>query len=221
MTAILNNGVYNFSEAARLTQLKGSRVREWFRVRHTENGRKPIFLGEYETIDGNRAISFLDLVDVYVAGQLRDHGVSLQTLRRVYEQLKIDLDTSHPFSRKELLSEGKEVFMRGVKAEGREELEEVLTHQRVFPEFLLPFLKRIAYDEVTRLAKRWRIGEGVVIDPTICFGKPIVEAVRIPTAVLAAAYEANGKDAAAVAGWYNVQQCHVLAAVQFERKFAA
>jgi uncharacterized protein (DUF433 family) len=220
MTAILNNGVYSFAEAASLTQLQRSRVREWFRIR-SNNGRKAIFVGEYEPIGGNRAISFLDLIDVFVAGQLREHGVSLQTLRKVYARMSADLNTKHPFSRRELLSDGKKVFLRGLDEEGREELEEALTHQRVFPQFLLPFLKRIAYDEVTHLASRWRIAEAVVIDPAICFGKPVVEAVGIPTAILAAAYDANDKDAAAVADWYNVKQHQVMAAVQFEQKFAA
>ncbi len=53
------------------------------------------------------------------------------------------------------------------------------------------------------------------------FGKPIVEAVGVPTSILAAAYEANQKDAARVARWYNVQPEHVMAAVAFEGSRAA
>jgi uncharacterized protein (DUF433 family) len=60
-----------------------------------------------------------------------------------------------------------------------------------------------------------------VIDPTICFGKPIVEAVGIPTAVLAAAHQANDKDEELVGEWYNVSPSYVLAAVEFETSMAA
>jgi len=218
---ILGNGVYAFSEAARLTGLRPARVREWFRGRRMGHGIKAVFSSDYDPVDGDYAISFLDLIDVFVAGQLREHGVPLQTLRRVYATLEHDFGTKHPFCRKELLSDGKIVFLRGLDAEGREALTEVLGRQHVFPQIILPFLKRIDYGEVTKLAERWRVNDLIVIDPAICFGKPIVEPAGIPTAILAAAYRANRKDADLVADWYKVTPHYVLAAVQFERNMAA
>src|SRR4051812_7524838 len=75
----------------------------------------------------------------------------------------------------------------GLDEQGRQEVIEVLAKQRVFPEIFLPFLKRIDYDEVTEMARRWCIADLVVIDPAISLGKPIIEEVGIATAVLAAA----------------------------------
>jgi uncharacterized protein (DUF433 family) len=172
-------------------------------------------------VSGDRAISFHDLIEVFVAGQLRDRGVSLQSLRKVYHRLQKDLDTRHPFCRREVLSDGKRVFTLGLDEQGREEMIEVLTRQRVFAEILLPFLKRISYDEATKLAWRWFVADKVVIDPAICLGKPVVEPVGIATAILASAYEANDHDAERVAEWYGVHASHVLAAVDFERSLAA
>jgi hypothetical protein len=159
MTAIFNNGVYDFAEAARFTGLKRSRVREWFRIRNAGPTRRAMFVSSYAPVDGKFAISFLDMIDVFVAGQLRDHGVTLQHLRKVYQSMRVGLNTEHPFSHRELLSDGKKVFMRWEDEQGRHLLEEALTRQRAFPELLLPFLKRIDYDEASRLAKRWRIAE--------------------------------------------------------------
>jgi uncharacterized protein (DUF433 family) len=221
METMLGNGVYGYREAARLTGLKPERVREWFRTRSTSVKRPPVFSSDYKAIDGGRAISFLDLIDVFIAGQLREHGVSLQTLRGVYVRLQAELNAKHPFCRSELLSDGKIVFTRGMDDKGQEELKEVLTLQKVFPQIILPFLKRIDYGEVTELAERWHIARLVVIDPRICFGKPIVEAYSIPTTVLADAYQANGQDAERVADWFNVNAEHVLAAVEFESNMAA
>src|SRR5262249_21345886 len=153
----LGNGVYGYSEAARLTGLRSSRIREWFRDRSSRGGRESVFRSDYGPIEGSRAISFLDLIDVYVAGQLREHGVSLQTLRPVYCRLADELKTPHPFCRKELLSDGKTVFTRGMDTEGAEELLEVLTRQKVFPQIILPFLRTIDYGEISQLAVRWRI----------------------------------------------------------------
>jgi uncharacterized protein (DUF433 family) len=145
----------------------------------------------------------------------------MQNVRRVYERLAADLSVQHPFCHRELLTAGKTVLMRGLDEHGREELVEILTRQKVFPQIIVPFLHRIDYDKVRLLALRWRIAEHVVIDPNLCFGKPIVEAVGMPTAILAAAYRANADDADLIADWYNVSADDVLAAVRFERSLAA
>lgn len=221
MEAKLGNGVYGFCEAARLTGLNGERVREWFRTRNADTKRRPVFQSDYEPVNGDRAVSFFDLIDVFVVGQLREHGVSLQTLRRVYSRLQMELGAKHPFCRSELLSDGKIIFMRGMDSKGEEELKEVLTRQKVFPSIILPFLRKIDYSQISKLAERWHIAEQVVIDPSICFGKPIVEAVSIPTAILASAYRANDQDEELVGEWYNVHPKYVLAAVAFEDSMAA
>jgi uncharacterized protein (DUF433 family) len=215
MAASLGNGVYAFKDAARLTGLRPSRVREWFRGR----GRtaKPVLAGDYAPVDGDFAISFHDLIDVFVVGQLRDHGISLQTVRKVFRRMQVSLGVEHPFCRKELLTDGKTVFTQNVDPAGREHLIEVLTGQGVFPQIILPFLKKIDYDKVRLLARRWRIADAVVIDPGICYGAPVIEAVGMPTAILADAYRANGNDAHVVCEWYNVKKADVLAAVSFEK----
>lgn len=218
---VLGRGIYSLADAAALTDLKRSRIREWFRIRTQKPYRKPLFVSDYDPIDGEFAISFLDLVDVFVVGTLRDHGVTMRTLRRVYERLRRDWKVDHPFCREEIRTDGKDVFLRSTDKEGREELTEVLTRQRVFPEIIAPFLKRIDYDRVALIALRWHIATGVVVDPAICFGKPVAEGAGIPTRILAAAYQANGQDAGLVARWYNIRPEHVLAAARFEGDLAA
>lgn len=217
----IGHGVYSLAEASRLTGLRSQRAREWFLGRPSEQLRKAFFAGDYPSVLGDRAISFHDLIELFVAGQLRDHGVSLQSLRKVHRQLQKELGVRHPFCRREVLSDGKKVFTLGLDALGQHEMIEILSRQRVFAEILLPFLKRIDYDEATQLARRWMIARMVVIDPAICLGKPIVEPVGIATAILASAYDANGQNAEAVADWYGVHSSHVLAAVDFERNLAA
>ncbi len=172
-------------------------------------------------MDGDYAISFHDLIEVYVAGQLRDHGVALQTVRKVHQRLETDFHTPHPFCRQELLTDGRKVFLHGLDSEGQEQSHDALTGQGVFADILAPFLKKIDYDKAERLARKWHIASGVVLDPAICFGAPVVEEVNLPTSSLATAYRANGEDAAAVARWYGVEPRHVLAAVEFQRGLAA
>lgn len=221
MCAMLGRGVYSLSEAARLTGLKPPRVREWFLGRPSDRARKPVFRSDYQSVEGDRAISFFDLIELFVAGQLREHGVSLQNLRCVHKQLRLELETKHPFCRRDILTGHGRVFTLGLDERGRDEVIEVLSRQRVFPEVLLPFLRRIDYDEATEMARRWSIADMVILDPAIGLGKPIVEGVGIATAVLAAAYHANGRDVDLVADWFNVHSKHVMAAVKFEESLAA
>jgi uncharacterized protein (DUF433 family) len=127
----------------------------------------------------------------------------------------------HPFCRQELLTDGKTVFTQGLGPSGQDEIIDALTLQKVFPRIILPFLKRIDYEGATKLAARWRIADMIIVDPRICFGKPVVEEAGIPTTVLSAAYHANGRNADVVADWYNVHPDHVLAAAKFEGQIAA
>lgn len=217
----LGLGLYDFREAARLTRLNPTRVRRWFAPPPSESDRKPILRADYPPVGGDYAISFLDLIDVFVFGQLRAGGVSLPTLRKVYHRLQRDLGKKHPFAHARLETDGREVFLRAADRAGKDELIEVLTRQKVFPDIIAPFLKQLDYDPTTHLARLWRVADGVVLNPAVALGKPVVAGVNVKTEVLAAAYHANRRDEDAVARWYNVTPADVLTAVRFEANLAA
>jgi uncharacterized protein (DUF433 family) len=217
----LGFGIYDFREAAQLTRLNPARVRRWFAPPPSESGRAPVLKSDYPPVNGGYAISFLDLIDVFVFGQLRTGGVSLPTLRKVYKRLQQDLAQKHPFAHARLATDGREVFLRVADDAGRDELIEVLTKQKVFPEIIAPFLKQLDYDPGTHLARLWRPADGVVLNPSIALGKPVVDGAFVKTEVLAAAYRANKKNAEVVARWYNVSPADVMAAVRFEASLAA
>jgi uncharacterized protein (DUF433 family) len=221
-TTMLGNGIYSLGEAARLTGLRPQRVREWFRGR-ISTAAPTVFPGDYRPVAGHPAISFHDLVEVLVAGQLRDHGVSLPFIRRVHARLRERWQTDHPFCRVELRNDGKRIFSCCLDGDGRGDVNavDVRTGQKVFDTVLVPLLKKLDYDEATRLARRWAIAPLVVLDPAVGFGKPVAEKFGVSTRVLAAAFEANGRDAATVAAMFGVDEPHVQAAVAFEARLAA
>lgn len=220
-TPQLGLGLYDLQEAARLTRLDPKRVRRWFVSPPSEKNRRPVLTSDYSRVQEDTAISFLNLVDVFVFGNLREHGVSLQTLRKVYARLQRDYKQKHPFAYNRLATDGAEVFLRVADAEGKDQLVEILTKQMVFPEIIEPFLKQLDYDPDTHLARLWRIADGVLLNPGISLGKPVVDGVFVKTEVLADAYHANDKDADAVARWYNVSPDDVMTAVRFESGLAA
>jgi uncharacterized protein (DUF433 family) len=217
---LLGHGVYSFDDAARLTRLKPSRVREWFCARPTTKAGA-VFQSDFADETSQHLISFLDLIDVFVAGQLREQGVSLQNLRRVYRTLQREFEVEHPFGRKELLTDGTRVFLAGLDERGQDEVYDVLTRQKAFPRIIRPFLNELHFESRSNLAAKWRIAKGVVINPEICSGQPVIEGKGIPTRLVAKAVVANDNDKQAVADWYGMSVEQVSDAVRFEAKRAA
>jgi uncharacterized protein (DUF433 family) len=213
----LGRGVYAIAEAARLTDVKPATVRAWFRGRRRDGGpvgRGPLLDGDYGSPN---VISFLDLIEVLVAGHLREAGVSLGTVRRAHGAIARHLRTGHPFGRRELCTDGGRIFLRtAADADaGGAELLEVIGRQHFFERVMRPYLTRVDYDPATGLARSWAVADGVVIDPAVSLGKPVVVGTGIPASVLAAAYRANGDDADAVGAWYGVSPDDVRRAARF------
>ncbi|HEV3165484.1 MAG TPA: DUF433 domain-containing protein [Isosphaeraceae bacterium] len=219
---VLGQGVYSIVEAAKLTGLRQARVREWFRGRVSDPIPRPVFRSDFEAVTGN-SISFLDLVEVFIAGQLRGHGVSLQYIRRAHARLQEDWKTRHPFSRRDIRTHGQELFVCALDLNDAERaiVYEVITKNQVFENIILPTLQKIDYDQATDLASKWHLTPMVSLNPRVCFGKPVVDAIGITTHVLAASYFANGQNAKAVASWYEIEEQHVMAAVEYEARNAA
>lgn len=180
----------------------------------------PILTPDYRPVGSAVAVSFLDLIDLLVVGRFRERRVSLQSVRRVHERLRERLAQRHPFSHRKLLTNGKLVFIEWCNDLGDPQLEEVLSGQHAFPEVLRKYLAELDYSPDTDMALRWRIDDGIVLDPERNFGKPIVDEFGIATRVLSAAYAAN-ENVELVADLYGVSPLAVHQAVSFERKRVA
>ena len=218
---ILGKGVYSIPEAAKLTKIRTQKVSEWFRGRTSPSKFfRPIFESDYPILHEQYAISFLDLIELKIGGSLRGMGVSLPYLRKVYDHLQQEFG-DHPFCKRQIYVGGKKIFTRGLNEKESNSVIETITNQGYFESIILPFLKKIDYDDLTELAIRWRIANLVVIDPAIRFGKPIVEETGIATHVLRQSFYANNEDADFVAGWFGIERRHVEAAVAFENSLAA
>ncbi len=88
---MLGQGSYILAEVSKLTQIHPSRVRSWFKQRSDGTGFGPIFNSDYPPVHGDYAVSFLDLIDVLVAGQLRDrYNVPMNIVRHAHTLLQKD-----------------------------------------------------------------------------------------------------------------------------------
>ena len=215
-TAHLGTGVYTVSEVSKYTRLPSSTLRYWFKG-SSGSGIKPVFYSDYDPIQSDYAVSFLDMIDALIAGELRESGVSIRTIRKAHGILSAELDTSHPFSHEDIYTDGKSILLYAAETLENEQLYNAINRQMIFP-ILKKRLRHIAYCDKTKLAESWSIHRGVVIDPTVAFGKPVVEHTGVSTFVLANQFYANEKDARLVANLYRVKQRDVRNAVAFEEK---
>lgn len=211
-------GVYNLAEVARYTQLHNQRVRAWFNGRDNGSSHGRVLQSDYRPIKKSQAVSFHDLIDVLVAGQFRELGVSLQVVRAAYSLLQTRFEARHPFCHRDLYTDGKQIFLRTAAELGDSVLSEVVSNQQFFSH-VCEYLTQVEYGEASALAERWCIAEGIVIDPQVSLGKPVIKGTGITSFVVANAYVANHADAALVADLFDIDEAAVLGAAKFERDY--
>lgn len=216
MATLLDKGVYGFPEAARLAQIPLSNVARWFKGRSDHPRPGPVLVSDVRPVGRDHALSFLDLIDLRVVGRFRARGISMHTIRRVYDVLDEQLQSGHPFAHAKLTVFGKTVMQQVADEKGGECLREVLTGQEAMPRVLEKFLSDVSYAEDTLLAERWDVHRGVVIDPLRNLGKPVSTEGGAGTFVLARSYFANGENEDLVADLFHISPRAVLDAVDFE-----
>jgi uncharacterized protein (DUF433 family) len=209
--------VYLLAEAAHYLALPTSTVRLWTVGQPAPSGRrtKPLLVpAQREPL----SLSFWNLVELYVlASMRRAHSVSMQRVRRALDYVKGELDSERPLIEQEFLTNGVDLFVEryasliNVSQAGQMGMRATLSGS----------LRRIERD--TRgLATRmfpWRHStdepQDVEIDPSRCFGKPVLAGTAVQTGVLADRFFA-GDSIEALAKDYGVPADKVQAAIRWE-----
>lgn len=215
MGSMLGKGIYSLTEAARLTGIASQTIRTWF-VGRTDR-QKPILEADYRPYKGDIAISFQDMIDAFFLSHFRVAGVTLQRLRLINDNFQNRFGTKHGFCHERLRTDGATVFLEEADKVGGQKLVDLFNNQMVIPKVILPFLKSLEFDSKTHLANLWKIYDGVVVNPAVNFGKPIIKDSGISTSVLHDAFKGNQGNVEFVAACFNVRPDEVAAAVSFER----
>ena len=206
------------SEVSRLASIAPSTVRAWFLGRADETGKGPLLTPDYDPVNGDTAFSFLDLIDALAVGRFRGKGVKMSMIRQVHAILGDELGTSHPFARARLRTDGLRIVAEEADRQGNQTLHDAVTKQYIF-KCIHDAFELVDYSEITQLAERYRITEGVVIDPKIAFGKPVLERTGTCASIIARQYEANGQNESLVADLYEISESAVMNAVRFQETY--
>jgi len=221
-------GIYTIPEAAGYLHEEAEDVRRWAfgytRLRDGESVRHPALIRtELPKLEGELALTFVELVELmYIRGFARA-GASWKLIKTAARTASKIFETEHPFAMKQLFADPEGIYALIEEADGDESLVELVGHgQHTLRDFVRPYLGQLDFDP-REVARRWRpLGAegGVVLDPRIAFGAPIVEEVGIPARTLSSAFDAessSGRRAAieTVAWMFEVKPEHVEMSLTF------
>jgi uncharacterized protein (DUF433 family) len=159
------------------------------------------------------------MVEVLVADSLKQCGLSTQLIRKAADLLRNELETDTPFCRKDLCTDGRNLFIRIAQKNEISELYEIFSQQRQIPRVLNEHLKTVKYDDVTNLATKWCVTPGITIDPAVCFGRPVIAGTRIPAQTIYDAWIVEDRDNDRVSELYSVKSVDIKAAVKFYTEY--
>lgn len=228
----LAQGFYTVSEAARLIRVGNvQRIYGWLRG---YSGREigPLLTRDYQPIDDNQELSFLDLMEIRFVEHFREHGVKVRSLRLAAQKLRDQFNADHPFAleRVHLIADRADVFVDETLRESAVEagdvrLRSLLTDNYVMYEAIKQSLvPGVFFDPKSRVARSWvpRPDEfpRIKVDPTVAYGQPATPS-RVPTATLFETWRTEKESADAVAYWFGIATTEVIEAVRFEQSLQA
>jgi uncharacterized protein (DUF433 family) len=182
---------YAIAEAAGYLRLPKSTLRAW--MLGQRGFRSVIDIADRH----DKKLSFINLVEAFVlAGIRREHSIPLPKVRKAVEYLRRVFRTRRPLAEEQFETDGVELFVEkfgalvGATQDGqlqmrdiiRDRLKQVRRDPTGIPEKIVLFPARGSLDK-----------GGVVIDPRLSFGRPILDGYGVRTAIVAERFQAGEK----------------------------
>lgn len=221
-------GLYAPAEVSHLLGIPVSTVHRWIEgysfplARHFRAKKPPVFVPALPRVDGRLTLTFLDLVQLRVVRAFREAGVPLQRIRTAGEVAGDLFGTSHPLAHLRFKTEGKSIWSDITTTREREVMNLSASGQRAFPEVVEESLTEVSYAAEPGLADRWYAagpGGGVVVDPEIAFGAPVVVGANVPTDALWSQSRSE-PDVHRLATWFRLDVRQVQDAIRFEERLS-
>lgn len=188
---LIGIGLYTPSEASALTGVKAARIRRWLTGYASKAETYPALWQSQVQLDAHTlALGFRDLTEVRIVARLIELGLSTHKVRKAIEFARQEFGLERPLSTRAFRTDGKHILL-AIMEKGEDRFVDVHKKQYSFGQILEPSFKGLEFDQ-NGIPARWSLGNGIVLDPQFSFGQPIDQESKIPVAVLAAAFEAEG-----------------------------
>lgn len=191
----LNLPNYGIPEAAHYLKIPKSTVRAWVKgYPYKKVSEKGFFRPLIQIADpAGNLLSFSNLVEVHLLFAIRKiYKVEMQKVRKAIAYLENRYHSNHPLLEKEFETDGIDLFIKesakliNISQEG----------QLAFRKLLELYLHRVERDAFGRVVKLYPFvtavdphePRGIVIDPDISFGRPVLTGTGIATEIIAERY---------------------------------
>ena len=184
MLTVFDQPAYSTSQAAHYLGLSVATLRDWTGPAGLIHTPRP------------NLISFNNLAEAHVLKSMRrNHGISLQRIRKALEELGRIRRTAHPLLDETFETDGIDLCIRD-----EEDVINLSQHsQKEFREFVLLYLNRIERDATGHVAQIYPFivtarpdePRSISISPTVSFGKPVLTGTGISTAVIVGRFNAR------------------------------
>jgi uncharacterized protein (DUF433 family) len=219
-------GAYTVPEAAQLLKIRSINIRRWiggynFNSQGDARRMPPLWTSQLPAYGNHLELGFRDLIELKFVREFLKSGLSLQVIRFCLQEAKKVISDDRPFSTRRFKTDGKTIFIEGIRGSGETELLDLKKKQYTFKDVIEQSFKDLDIEDDT--VTSWRPFKGkktIVIDPQRSFGQPIATDYGVPTATLAQAVEAEGT-VEKVVRLYEVPAKIVRDAVAFERSLLA
>lgn len=222
---VLHAPAYPIAEAARYLRVSSATLRSWFvgRPYPTTKGTSQFRRVLQAASEDPTLLSFSNLVEAHVLRSLRsEHGVPLAQVRQALEYAEKKLHIQRLLLHEELRTAGGKLFLDrfgelvNLSASGQLAMREVFEAH----------LDRVAYGKERSAVRLYPFvmseagdTKPIVIDPSISFGRPVVDRAFVSTRAIAERLDA-GESIEDIAADYELTEDAVRKAALFERAAA-
>jgi uncharacterized protein (DUF433 family)/DNA-binding transcriptional MerR regulator len=196
-------GFFTAAEAARIAKVPRTTVDYWARTGLVEPSQRR---------ERPRLYAFADLRDLVTVRRLRDAGALLPKIREALAVIRT-VDSSERLAGAELLVVGGNVIYRN-RAQGVEPVDVNMGNQRVLAVTMDSIFQELGAPDPLRRELRPR--PGVVIDPEVRGGTPVLQGTRIPTQLVAELVDDDMTPADVIALYPALTSERIDAAVAYE-----
>lgn len=214
---------YTMAEAARYASVPVATLRTWVVGRPYPTSRGSEYFDPLITpAQASPAVlSFANVVEAHVLRALRtEHGVAIQKVRESIAYAEEKLGVSRLLLRRELSTHGGELFLDrygaliGLSASGQLAMRQVLDEHLARIEWGSHALPMALTPFITALPSRR--SEGIVISPSVAFGRPVVRSRGVSTRTIIERLDA-GESESEIARDYGITEGEVQLAAVYER----
>lgn len=184
----LGKGIFLVSDIAKIAELPSTKVNRWltefWNKKFGENYGSYSFGSSFE-----RAVNFSTLIEFIAFAQLRENGISAQTIQKFHAHLSQTLNTKYPFAETKLLTDKKDLWYGKhnelVKWDNKEQLS--------LKAILEPLLLKIEFDSASIATRYFPLGKDheIVIDPQFQFGEPTIAGTSIKAETIYQLYKSE------------------------------